>query len=134
MDKKPQRAEDLLKTNNEILFDSDSNSGSYEDDTVISKEQYDKHKQLTFKKIETTTTPAPIKSDEAICEKIETSEVVVSEVKATEKNRQPRIIKYETVDSIKKGIRLQNIHIHIFFNDFSMNYIRLLLKSIISKR
>ena len=101
MEKKPQRAEDLLKTNNEILFDSDSNSDSYEDDTVISKEKYDKHKQLTFKKIETTTTPAPIKSDVAICEQIETSEVVV---KATEKNRQPRIIKYETVDSSKKGM------------------------------
>ncbi len=108
MEKKPQRAEELLKTNAQILFDSDSNSGSYEDDTVVSKDKYDKHKQLTFKKIESETTSVITKNEEVKSEEIDKSQVT-SEVKTVveeNKNRQPKIIKYETVEVCKKGIDL----------------------------
>jgi hypothetical protein len=102
--KKPQRAEDILNSNNNIFEcqDSDSNSVSYEDDTVVSKGKYDKHKQLTFQKSEFPVT-SKIENSETILK----SEVPVPVAKSVEKNAQPKVIKYETLDSIKKDCFLR---------------------------
>lgn len=107
MEKKPQRAADILNTDNDIFDcqDTDSNDtikdDSYEDDTVVSKDKYDKHKQLKFKKIETST------KENGTGEKAVASGEVdkpVADVTPVDKNYQPRIMKHTTTDPNKKGL------------------------------